>query len=211
MRKGGGQYQRFPLLFCGMPSEFYLWSMLEAEIQTVIHRTRSWIETVVIGLNLCPFAGKVFRADQIRFVVSAASDPESLLHDLNEEIDRFLATSAEEVDTAILIHPMVLGDFLEYWDFIAIAETLIEEKELDGIIQIASFHPEYRFSGTEPDSPENHSNRSPYPMLHLLREDSVSMAIEHHPDPEGIPDENIRRLSSLGKEYLDQLRDDIWK
>ena len=199
----------FLLLFF-VDAGVYLWSMLDAEIQTTILRTQRWVEQVVMGLNLCPFATKVFRGGQIRFVVSPTENPETLLHDLNREIDHLLATPPEETDTTLLIHPMVLGDFMEYWDFVAIAEALLEEKELDGILQIATFHPEYRFSGTEPDSPENYSNRSPYPMLHLLREDSVDLAIDSHPDPEQIPEDNIRLLNSLGKEHLKQLRGKIW-
>lgn len=185
--------------------------MLNHDAQAAITRTERWLDSIVIGLNLCPFAAKVARSGQIKYSVSQAQTAEQLLEDLNQELDELLALSAEERDTALLIHPYVLEDFLDYWDFIEIAEGLIAEKELEGIIQIATFHPDYQFEGTELESPENYSNRSPYPMLHLLREESVDQAIDSHPDPEGIPDRNVAHLRSLGQEQLQQLRDDLLK
>ncbi|MEM7371677.1 MAG: DUF1415 domain-containing protein [Bacteroidota bacterium] len=185
--------------------------MLETDSHTYIERSQRWVESVVIGLNLCPFAARVSRAGQIRYQLSQAKESEELLEELNRELDHLLTVSPEETDTTVLIHPHVLNDFLDYWDFIEITEALLAEKELEGIIQIATFHPAYQFEGTEADSAENYSNRSPYPMLHLLREDSMSVAIDSHPDPEGIPDENVERLRGLGREYLTQLRDEVMK
>lgn len=183
--------------------------MASSSPQQIISHTQQWVKGIVIGLGLCPFAGEVYKQGQIRYVVSQASDAETLLEDLNEELDHLLQVPASTTDTTLLIHPLVLEDFLDYWDFLEIVDGLLAEKELEGIIQIASFHPRYQFAGTEPDSPENFSNRSPYPMLHLLREESVDQAVDTHPDPEGIPNRNIAYLNQLGSAHLTSLTDQI--
>ena len=139
-----------------------------------IRETRRWIEAIVIGLNLCPFARRVFEGDKIRYVVSEATDSDALRDDLARELKHLVAESIGRVETTILIHPHVLQDFLDYNDFLDEANELLGTPELTGIVQIASFHPHYQFAGTEPDAVENDTNRSPYPMLHLLREESIT-------------------------------------
>ena len=160
--------------------------------------TRRWLERAVIGLNLCPFAKAVVAKEQVRFVLSDASTPEALLAELGEELLRLRDTPAEQIDTTLLVHPQVLGDFLDYNDFLDDADALVEELALDGVLQVASFHPDYQFAGSEPDAVENFTNRSPYPTLHLLREDSVSRAVDAYPDPDAIIERNVATLRALG-------------
>jgi hypothetical protein len=160
--------------------------------------TRHWLERVVIGLNLCPFAKAVFVKDQIRYVLSEARDTEALLTDLVAELTRLDETPAAQIDTTLLIHPHVLTDFLDYNDFLDIAEAAISEFDLDGEIQIASFHPDYRFADSYADAVENYTNRSPFPMLHLLREASVERAVDAFPDAGAIIDRNMATLRELG-------------
>ncbi len=164
----------------------------------VIHATREWLEKAVIGLNLCPFAKAVHLRGQVRFVVSDATDEESLLADLLHELESLYDADAGEVETTLLIHPWVLGDFLDYNQFLDIADAAISELELDGEIQVASFHPDYQFAGSQPGDIENFSNRSPYPTLHLLRETSIARAVAAFPDAASIYDRNIDTLRSLG-------------
>lgn len=167
---------------------------------SVRHATRRWLQTVVIGLDLCPFAGRVLEADGVRFAVSRAQSADALLEDLDAEMRRLDA--APEIGTTLLIHPDVLADFLDYNDFLDAADALLEARDRVGIYQIASFHPDYQFGGTAPEDAENHSNRSPFPMLHLLREDDVERALAAYADPEQIPDRNIERLRALGSTQL---------
>ena len=160
--------------------------------------TRVWLEKAVIGLNLCPFAHAVHSGGRIRWVVSDARSEEELLNDLTEELKFLAAADPEQVDTTLLIHPFVLGDFIEYNQFLEPAEARLSELELDGVIQLASFHPAYQFAGVEPDDITNFTNRSPYPTLHLLRESSVTRAVETFPEPERIYEANIETLTQLG-------------
>jgi uncharacterized protein len=160
--------------------------------------TRRWLERAVIGLNLCPFAKAVVAKQQVRFVLSDATTPEALLAELGEELLRLRDTPAEQVDTTLLIHPQVLGDFLDYNDFLDDADALVEELALDGVLQVASFHPDYQFAGSAPDDVENFTNRAPYPILHLLREDSVARAVAAFPDPDAIVERNIETLRTIG-------------
>lgn len=160
--------------------------------------TRLWLERAVIGLNLCPFAKAVVVKDQVRFVLSDAATPEALLEVLGEELLRLRDTAPSQVDTTLIVHPQVLGDFLEYNDFLDEADGLIEALELDGELQVASFHPEYQFAGTAPDDIGNCTNRAPYPTLHLLREDSVARAVDAYPEPDRIIDRNLATLEQLG-------------
>lgn len=162
--------------------------------------TRRWLERAVIGLNLCPFAKAVVAKGQVRFVLSAATTPEALLGQLGEELLRLRDTPADEVDTTLLVHPHALGDFLDYNDFLGLADALVAELELEGVLQVASFHPDYRFAGTDPDDIGNFTNRSPHPTLHLLREDSVKRAVAAFPDPDAIVERNIETLRRLGLE-----------
>ena len=172
------------------------------DTNTVIAHTRCWIERVVIELNLCPFARKPFENGKVRFVVSTADQPETLRADLQTELEFLHATDANEVHTTLLIHPYVLNKFLDYNDFLDVADRLIEEHGYEGEFQIASFHPHYQFAGTTLTAAENYSNRSPYPILHLLREEDVERALDSYPEPEKIPARNIRTLNALGAEHM---------
>ncbi len=161
---------------------------------------RNWVERVVVAHNLCPFAKRELDAGKVRFAVTDADDEEQLLLELADELQRL--NREPDIETTLLIHPQVLQDFLDYNQFLAACDELLEQASLDGIYQIASFHPDYQFAGTEPGDAENYSNRSPYPMLHILREDSVARAVANHPDVEGIPERNIALLRELGSEQL---------
>jgi uncharacterized protein len=166
--------------------------------QAVIAATRRWIAGVVIGLDLCPFARRVFAAGRIRYAVSDAEDEAGLLRDLAGEVKALAEAPASAVETTLLIHPRVLGDFLDYNDFLGAAEGLIEELGQRGTIQLASFHPGYRFAGAAADAVENYTNRSPYPMLHLLREASVAAVAGDPGALLDIPRRNVERLRGLG-------------
>ena len=163
-----------------------------------VARTRQWLERAVIGLNLCPFAKAVTVRDQVRFVLSDATTPEALLETLAAELQHLRDVPAGQTDTTLLIHPQVLGDFLDYNDFLDLADALVGELGLEGVLQVASFHPGYRFADAGPDDIGNFTNRSPYPTLHLLREDSVTRAVEAYPDPDVIVERNLDTLERLG-------------
>ena len=173
--------------------------------EQIIANTQRWIERAVIGLNLCPFAKAVHVKNQIRYVVSSATTPEALLQHLINELELLAETSAEKIDTTLLIHPQVLGDFLDYNDFLEVADETLEELDLAGELQIASMHPQYQFADTQPDDMENFTNRSPYPTLHLLREASVDKAVEAFPEAEQIFEKNIATMNKLGHEGWDKL------
>jgi hypothetical protein len=181
--------------------------MLKMDPQTVTDQTRRWIETIVIGLNLCPFARRVFQGGLIRYVVSPASTEGELVEDLDRELQLLADTPVTQIETTLLIHPHVLDDFQEYNDFLAQADQLIAAMRLRGVIQIASFHPQYTFDGTRPDDVENATNRSPFPMLHLLREESVSRVSTS--DIEEVPRRNVELLRKLGWEKLLELMERV--
>lgn len=155
---------------------------------------------MVIGENLCPFAKREWVTNRVRLVVSPANTEEELLVALQEELLRLL--SDEEIETTLLIHPQVLQSFEDYNQFLSLADGLLQQMELEGVFQVASFHPDYQFQGTEPEDAENYSNRSPYPLLHLLREESIERAVAGHLDVEQIPLRNIKLLNGLGQEVL---------
>ena len=163
-----------------------------------IAATRRWLQRAVIGLNLCPFAKAVVTKGQVRFVLSEATTTDALLEELAYELVRLHQTEPEEIDTTLLVHPYVLGDFLDYNDFLDQADAAVDALGLEGEIQVASFHPDYQFAGTGFDDAGNCSNRSPYPTLHLLREASVERALEAYPDPDVIVDRNLDTLEKLG-------------
>ena len=175
--------------------------------EQVVADTRRWLERAVIGLNLCPFAKAVHAKGQVRFVHSDATTAEALLAQLGEELLLLRDTDPEQVDTTLLVHPRVLQDFLDYNDFLEAADALVAELDLEGVLQVASFHPQYQFAGTLPDDIENCTNRSPYPTLHLLREDSVTRAVAAYPDPDAIIDRNIQTLRTLGPDGWQKLLD----
>ena len=163
----------------------------------VIAETRGWVEKFVIGLNLCPFAKAANDAGRIRYRVSAASTAEVLRSHLAEEMLLLQETSSESIETIILIHPKVLGDFLEYNDFLDDADETLELLGLTGVLQVASFHPCYVFEGVSADDVTNLTNRSPYPMLHLLREASVTRAVAEYPDVGKISERNMETMRRL--------------
>jgi hypothetical protein len=162
--------------------------------------TKRWLERAVIGLNLCPFAKAVYVKQQVRFVLSAATTVDALLEELANELAWLDRADPQQTDTTLLILPHVLGDFLDYNDFLDQADAAVDALGLAGEIQVASFHPDYRFAGTRHDDPGNCSNRSPYPMLHLLREASVERAVAAYPDPDVIVERNLETLEALGLE-----------
>jgi hypothetical protein len=164
----------------------------------VIATTRAWVDRAVIGLNLCPFAKAVQIKGQVRYAVSDAGNAETLLADLHAELEALAEADPAQTDTTLLIHPGVLHDFHDYNSFLGVADACLEELELDGIIQIASFHPEYQFAGSGPDDIENYTNRSPFPILHLLREDSIERAVAAFPDASDIYERNMETLRRLG-------------
>jgi len=163
-----------------------------------IQKTKHWLEMLVIGQQLCPFAQAPYRHGKVRFVATPTSDPAKLLERLAEELLYLAEVEPQLVETTLLIHPGVLLDFGDYLDFLPRADWMLQQYALEGVIQIASFHPAYQFEGTEPDDVTNYTNRSPYPMLHLLREESIERAVAEYPDPERIPERNIERMRRLG-------------
>jgi hypothetical protein len=170
--------------------------------------TARWLERAVIGLNLCPFARAPYVHGKVRMRVSHARDTDALLDDLCGELQSLNALTADECETGLLIHPFVLTDFLDYNDFLDVADAALQTLRLDGIWQVASFHPDYRFADTTPDAIENCSNRAPYPTLHLLRESSVERAMDSMTDPDSIYRRNIQTLQQLGREGWQKLWDD---
>jgi uncharacterized protein len=173
--------------------------------RTALEQTQDWLEKAVIGLNLCPFAKAVHTKNQIRWVCSATTSAEDLLGELIDEMRWLAAADPEAVDTTLLVHPHVLTDFLDYNDFLGVADAALEELKLDGVLQIASFHPQFQFAGTKPDDMGNCSNRSPFPTLHLLREDSVEKAVAAFPQAEAIFEKNLQTLNKLGQPGWDRL------
>ena len=171
----------------------------------MIEATRRWISSFVIGLNLCPFARRVFEAGLVRYAVTDAADEAALLDALARELDALAQAPISDVETTLLIHPRALADYLDYNDFLGEAERLLEERCHRGVIQIASFHPAYQFAGTRPDALENYTNRSPHPMLHLLREQSIT-AVAGDPDALlEIPRSNVETLERLGRRKVLQM------
>ena len=163
-----------------------------------LQATQAWLEKAVIGLNLCPFAKSVHVRGQIRWVLSAAQDTETLLQTLVDELQMLAAADPRQIETTLLVHPQVLQDFADYNDFLDLADAALAGLGLEGELQIASFHPDYRFAGTAADDMGNCSNRSPHPTLHLLRESSIARALESTPDAAQIYERNIRTLQALG-------------
>jgi len=178
-------------------SKGFTW-FLHMSDEEILASTRHWLEKAVIGLNLCPFAKAVYVKNQVRLVVSRARHADDLLEELDRELDLLVATPAEEIDTTLLIHATLFEDFLDFNDFLEVADGVVEEHGLEGVIQLASFHPRFQFDGTEPDDISNYTNRAPFAMLHLLREASVEKAVEAFPEAETIFEENIKTLEKLG-------------
>lgn len=169
----------------------------------IVKEVRRWLETFVIELNLCPFAKRELIEDSVKFVVSDASTEEQLLADLLQELSHLQEDS--EIETTLLVHPHVLQAFDDYNQFLDLVDALLDEEGLLGVYQVASFHPQYRFADTEFGDAENYSNRSPYPILHLLRESSLEREIARHQDTSLIPERNIKLLRELGTAKLQAL------
>lgn len=178
------------------------------DVDAIIARTRCWIGRVVVELNLCPFARKPYENGKVRYVVSAATQTQDLLADLHRELEHLRASDAVALETTVLIHPGVLNDFLDYNDFLAEVDTAIHIGGYEGEFQVASFHPHYQFAGTAAGDAENYTNRSPYPMLHLLREASLTRAIDSYARPDKIPERNIRALEKIGAARMQEILDD---
>jgi hypothetical protein len=176
-----------------------------ADDEAIVAATRRWVERAVIGLNLCPFAKAVYVKEQVRYVVSPARTPEELLETLMNELQDLADAEPEKVDTTLLIHPFVLNDFLDFNEFLDVADAAVEDMSLDGELQVASFHPDYQFADSDPNDISNYTNRAPYPILQLLREDSIDRAVEAFPEAEEIFEKNIETLEQLGHEGWDKL------
>ena len=169
----------------------------------IIGAVQHWVSSLVVDMNLCPFAGREVMRNRVRFTVTEAATEERLLMALQAELE--LLDNDASVETTLLIHPLVLGDFPDYNQFLNYADSLLEQMQREGIYQIASFHPDYQFEGTGPDDAENYTNRSPYPLLHLLREESLARAISSYPDVGAIPVRNIQLMNSMGQGKLKAL------
>lgn len=170
----------------------------------IIAETQHWINAFVIGLNLCPFAKREVDRDRLRIRVTDATSSVTLLPVLEEELESI--RDDDTIGTTLIVHPNALSDFGVYLDFLELANQVLVERELEGTIQIASFHPDYQFAGTEPDDLSNFTNRSPHPMLHLIREADVERAALRHPDVEGIPERNMALMNDLGLEQINIIR-----
>ncbi len=175
--------------------------LMELSDDTVLADTRRWIEKAVIGLNLCPFARSVYVKNQVRIVVSRARHVDAFLDELDRELDLLANTPAEEIDTTLLVHPALFPDFFVFNDFLNVVDEVVAEHDLEGVIQVASFHPAFQFEGVDADDISNFTNRAPYPTLHLLREDSVERAVASDGgNADEIVQRNIRTLEALGRQ-----------
>ncbi|PSJ80932.1 DUF1415 domain-containing protein [Neisseria iguanae] len=173
--------------------------------QTVIGHTKQWLEKAVIGLSLCPFAKAPYVKDRMRIVVSETTHLDGFLEDLDRELQYLGETSADELETTLLVHPTLFGDFLLFNEMLDIADEAVADNQLQGVVQIAPFHPDFQFAGTEADDISNYTNRSPYPTLHLIREDSIAKATEAFPEAAAIFERNIALLEDMGQEGWNQL------
>jgi hypothetical protein len=156
-----------------------------------------WLETVIIGLQLCPFALKPIREARHRIFVSDTDDKAELLADLQQECERLDNVPVDNLETTLIVLPNMMQDFYDFNDFLSIANDLLADAGWEGVYQLASFHPRYQFAGTQPSDPENLTNASPYPVIHILRELSVEQAIDAYDDVNEVPERNIRRMNSL--------------
>jgi hypothetical protein len=163
-----------------------------------LNQTRTWVEQAVIGLNLCPFAKAPQVKGLVRYVQSEATDPAVLLSDLMDELQRLFKSPADRLETTLLVHPLVFTDFADFNDFLGVAEDAVADLGLEGVIQVASFHPDYRFEGTTADDISNATNRSPHPTLHLIREDSIDRAVAAFPEAETIFEANMATMERMG-------------
>lgn len=177
--------------------------MIEPDQHRIISTTKNWLASVVIGLNLCPFARREWEENRIRYNVVNQADIADCLENVIEECIQL--DMDDGIETTLLIYPQQFQAFEDYLEFLALAQELLELQGYQGTYQLASFHPRYCFNGESPDDAANYTNRSPYPMLHLLREDSIEQATLNHPDPDGIPRRNIELTRKLGRANLETL------
>mgnify|MGYP001129116741 CR=1 FL=1 len=173
--------------------------------QQIIDDINQWLDEVVIGLDLCPFAARPRRENRVRIAVSHATTEEALLDDLQAELERLSDTPVAELETTLLAIPDMLADFADYNDFLDAVDLWVEQFGWEGELQVASFHPQYQFADTDADDPGNLTNRSPWPLLHIIREESLEKAIEHYPDVDGIPKRNVARMKTLGAAEKERL------
>lgn len=178
---------------------------MQRRMTDAVDATRAWVDDFVIGLDLCPFAGPARARGRIRYAVTDATEVDRLGTALLAEAQFLLDADPDQIETTLLIHPHVLGDFLAYNDFLDEAEAILDEAGMTGVLQVASFHPRYLFGDAPPDDVANATNRSPHPMLHLLREDSVERAVQSHPDVAAIPGRNVAVLRRLATEDWSRL------
>ena len=163
-----------------------------------IEDTQLWLTRAVVGLNLCPFAKAVMAKGQVRYVVTELTEPEQVLKLLQTEMQTLVDADPDTLDTTLLIAPYLLPDFVDFNEFLFDCDAVLLGMDLEGVLQIADFHPGYQFAGTAPDDVENRTNQSPYPTLHLLREDSVTRAVDAFPDAALIYERNIDLLREMG-------------
>ncbi|EGQ8216698.1 TPA: DUF1415 domain-containing protein [Vibrio parahaemolyticus] len=175
------------------------------DINAITQQVDQWLNDVVIGLNLCPFAAKPQRNKQIKIFVSEATQEEALLEDILLQLIELSTTEPEKLETTLVVVPNMLQDFWDYNFCIDWVEGLIKQQDWEGTFQVATFHPDYCFGGAAPEDDENLTNRSPYPIFHLIREESMEKVLKHYPDPESIPDTNIARVSALSEEERKKL------
>ncbi len=180
--------------------------MLTISHQTIIQQTKNWVEKFVIGLNLCPFAAQPFNNNAIEYCVNDGNSTEQHLHQLADSLAQL--DVATETETSLLIYPQAYTQFDDYLDLLELANHLLDDLSYSGTYQLASFHPEYCFEGSTESDASNFTNRSPYPMLHLIRESSVEKAVAHYPDIEQLPQNNIKKLQAMG---FSKLQDDLKK
>lgn len=180
-----------------------------ASTSSITSHTRRWIEQFVVGLNLCPFAAPVLRGQQLRIALCSDGDAADLITAVHAELERLQNTPESELATSVLVFSRALADFNDYLDFLTLAEQLSWQMGLEGIVQIASFHPHYQFAGSAVDDVANFTNRSPYPMLHFIREQAVSRALDRYPSAEQIPQRNIEKLQTMGSAAVHELLESI--
>jgi uncharacterized protein len=170
---------------------------------TVRQSIENWVNKFVIGFQLCPFAAREWQNNRVRISICEAVSPNDLIQHLADEIERIVKD--ENIETTLVVHPFVLAEFEDFNEFLDIADQLIETLDLDGVLQWASFHPDYQFADSEQDDPENYTNRSPYPVLQILREESLSRAIDKHPDIDQVPIDNMNLMRDMGREKLEHI------
>lgn len=171
-------------------------------VEQVEQMTREWVESMVVGLSLCPFAAPVVKDNTLRYVVTAAREGEALVAAFLAEVEQLQASDEQTMSTTLFIVPEGLGDFYQYLDHLHLFEDLLQQAGLEGVLQLASFHPGYLFAGVPEDDLSHWSNRSPWPTFHIIREAEMSRALAHYPNPEQIPERNIKRLRALGRDAL---------